>query len=66
MLNRARVKHSYERLALLPQEDNPYPPGTFWLVKLEAGDENVIGYSCFTSEFYFDEHGRLLQVGIWE
>ena len=65
MLNRAKVAHKYERVSD-PESWELYPPGTFWQVVLEAGSENVIGYSAFQAEFYFDEHGRLLKVGIWE
>ena len=67
MLNRAKVAHQYERAEL--KDWDGYPENTFWKVTMgvNGGDDaNVIGYGEFVTEFYFDEHGRLLKVGIWE
>lgn len=34
---------------------------------LNEGDHALIdGYSNFYSDWIFDEHGKLLQIGIWE
>jgi hypothetical protein len=66
MLNRAKVPHRYERAEVDPEIT---PPGAFWKVTIEVGaaaNGPVVGYGCFYTEFFFNEHGHLLQVGIWE
>lgn len=35
-------------------------------IRLEVGNEKIDGYSGFSSEFYFDEHDKFIEVGIWE
>ena len=70
MLNRAKVEHRYERVD--QSSWDLYPEGTFWEITLEANstleadDTKVMGYTGFSAHFYFDEHGRLLKVGVWE
>jgi hypothetical protein len=65
MLNRAKVPHKYERVEVEPGVTTP---GAFWKVTIDAegGEGPAVGYSCFFTEFTFNEHGHLLQVGIWE
>lgn len=35
-------------------------------IQVEVDKVNVIGYRDFLTEFYFDDSGNLLKMGIWE
>lgn len=82
MLNRAGVVFTEERRTHDPAHPYlPDVPGGITLEVEEgrevyAGDDDGVaigpprprnyGYSGFSAEFYFDEHGALFGVGAWE
>lgn len=38
----------------------------YTVLELMQGTEGVIGYNGFSTEWYFDLDGNLVEVGVWE